>query len=846
MAVIKTGIVRLLVILGFVGMAGATAWAQPAGNAANAISYREFLQSLTPAERKIPINLVAAARYANGQPLPASLDESAALQAREGQPQPEVYRLDGVSKEALLAALAAEGLPPKFVSETRNYVTAVLTPSAVGSLAAYDAVLKISVVVGPTAQGQGSTEAAAAHRLVDLYPLDKPEAGDPALDGSGVVIGVISLPFTQVDLEALEAETTRLIPSASALHFRTGAVDNDNGSLDALYLLQVIYDMAPGAQVVLASPGVNSTPGEMASVVSALVAGDPDAAIPAANIIVDDLFYADQNPFEIDEIAEAVIAARNENVLYITAAGDNGQNGAAPTSTVYLADFDGIEAPSALVQIDPFLNGYYVQSFGGDGFISVSEDLDNLCVFWSERPSPGLIPRFVAWVYDDNNKVVGDIGLSAPGGCAGTPVLAGYKVVFDQGASAVSNYRLMVTGVRSVVPTTLRFQGPIFDTVTSGSIRGHAASADALTVAASVLCDDGETVSYSNCSSLAVASYSSDGEQAGTARFFWESDGSGGFTEISGGLAVSKPNLTAAGQSILKTVSSGTTDDANFYGTSASAAVSAGVAGLYWQYARDTLNIRTAFVDDMTAYLLQRSLLNVGDPGSDTLSGFGVIDAPKPVELGIGTPGAPAPLLRLAMTAKSAGASMAFQALLSADSGATYEATCTESGEAISGWTDKGVEPDRSYAVQATPESVVRCTVTGSVSDGDGGTVTASDTETVIVKAVAETSVSFAAGVDEISVVWSTDTDIADEGMLVVTLTCTNTITGVTVVDNVELDESPYLVEAEDGEALDCSVSTSLLVNGGAATAVGDPATATVTPDMASGLPIWLLYQATQ
>jgi len=240
MAVIKTGIVRLLVILGFVGMAGATAWAQPAGNAANAISYREFLQSLTPAERKIPINLVAAARYANGQPLPASLDESAALQAREGQPQPEVYRLDGVSKEALLAALAAEGLPPKFVSETRNYVTAVLTPSAVGSLAAYDAVLKISVVVGPTAQGQGSTEAAAAHRLVDLYPVDKPDAGDPALDGSGVVIGVISLPFTTVDLEALEAEATRLVPTASALHIRTGAVDNDNGSLDALYLLQVI------------------------------------------------------------------------------------------------------------------------------------------------------------------------------------------------------------------------------------------------------------------------------------------------------------------------------------------------------------------------------------------------------------------------------------------------------------------------------------------------------------------------------------------------------------------------------------------------------------------------------
>ncbi|GIR90437.1 MAG: hypothetical protein CM15mP89_4420 [Gammaproteobacteria bacterium] len=32
------------------------------------------------------------------------------------------------------------------------------------------------------------------------------------------------------------------------------AVDNTDGSLDALYLLQLIYDMAPDAQVVMASP----------------------------------------------------------------------------------------------------------------------------------------------------------------------------------------------------------------------------------------------------------------------------------------------------------------------------------------------------------------------------------------------------------------------------------------------------------------------------------------------------------------------------------------------------------------------------------------------------------------
>ena len=41
----------------------------------------------------------------------------------------------------------------------------------------------------------------------------------------------------------------------------------------------------------------------MATIVAALATGDSDAGIPAADIIIDDL-YADQNPFEIDEVSE--------------------------------------------------------------------------------------------------------------------------------------------------------------------------------------------------------------------------------------------------------------------------------------------------------------------------------------------------------------------------------------------------------------------------------------------------------------------------------------------------------------------------------------------------------------
>jgi hypothetical protein len=95
-------------------------------------------------------------------------------------------------------------------------------------------------------------------------------------------------------------------------------------------------------------------------------------------------------------------------------------------------------------------------------------------------------------------------------------------------------------------------------------------------------------------------------------------------------------------------------------------------------------------------------------------------------------------------------------------------------------------------------------------------------------------------------VTWAADAGIADTGMLVVSLTCTNTTTGDTIVDAVAMDANPYTIESEDGEPLECTASTTLSVNDGAPSAVGSAVTATTTPDMASGLPIWLLYQATQ
>lgn len=846
----------LLVCLLGASMPGGEVFAAEGHN--QSAAYRAFLDSLSVSERKLPIRLVATQRHAVKRELPPGLEIQAGQRAGNFSSRESVYRVDGRSADELVGALAQLGLAPSFVSASRAYVTAKLTDSMAVALSASDSVFKITEVVGPIAQGQGSTQAAGAHRLSDLYPADKPGDGDPALDGSEVVIGLISLPVKQADLTALDEATTRVIPDAGHLVVRTGdkaishgagaldAVDSANGSMDALFLLQLIYDMAPGATVVLASPGVNSVPGELATAVSALVSGDTDAGIPAANIIIDDLFYPDQNPFEIDEVSESIAAASAAGALYVTAAGDTGQGGSVATSAVYISDFQGIQAPSGLVAIDPYLSGFFVQSFGGDGLITLEEDLDRLCAFWSEKPAPGTDPKFTAWVYDASDQLVvgAELFTAAPGGCNSVPLSAGHKVVFDQGLTATSGLRLMVTGVRSTVPATLAYSGAVFDEVTRGNIRGHAAGADALTVAASDLCVDDNSTDYATCSARSISSYSSDGEAAGTARFFWESDGAGGYSAIANGLAVAKPDLSAAGQSILTASSGGSTSPEVYYGTSASAAVTAGIAALYWEYVAENTDVLSEYYASAVRDLLSGSAIDVGDNGNDSVSGAGILDAPKPLEdnSGVGA----LPRVTVTLSARSAGALLQFTAALDSSAGATYTATCNDGGVAIGSWTDQSVLPDTSYRVQATPESRVACTVTGSVSDGAGGVLTAMDSAAVTAGAVADTAVSFDAGVDDVSVAWRVDANIVNPSMLTVALRCTDSGSGDIFVNVADLQTSPYVFAIGETDSFDCSVTTVLSVNGGSNIAVGAPVTETVTASASSGLPIWLLYQANQ
>ena len=264
---------------------------------------KAFLASRTIAERKVPVSVAQqwredpetfdALRTLFGQPGTAS---QTAAEVRA------LYRVDAVDAAAIETLLGALGVTPKFVSQRRPYATVELTAAQIQVLAESDDVTRIRAVIGPRAKGNASL----AHDISSLSTGNAAGGGD--LSGSGVVIGLISLPFSGSLLTALETATAVPTEASGNLIILGDAKvtcdpDADPGpdpctdlTADALNMLQVIHQIAPGAQVVIGSPGSASEPGEMATLIDAMVAGDTGNSVPAANIVFDDLYYPARTP----------------------------------------------------------------------------------------------------------------------------------------------------------------------------------------------------------------------------------------------------------------------------------------------------------------------------------------------------------------------------------------------------------------------------------------------------------------------------------------------------------------------------------------------------------------------
>ncbi|NJL29887.1 MAG: hypothetical protein HC897_19325, partial [Thermoanaerobaculia bacterium] len=120
----------------------------------------------------------------------------------------------------------------------------------------------------------------------------------------------------------------------------TAGPERNPGSSEGTALLEIIHDLAPGAELIFATG--NGGQAQMAQNILALAAAGCD-------VIADDVFYFGEPPFQDGVIAQAVDQVSAAGVFYFSSAGNSGRLNAG-TAGVW-------EGPFAAGSIPPPLTG---------------------------------------------------------------------------------------------------------------------------------------------------------------------------------------------------------------------------------------------------------------------------------------------------------------------------------------------------------------------------------------------------------------------------------------------------------------------------------------------------------
>lgn len=448
---------------------------------------------------------------------------------------------------------------------------------------------------GSTNVGAATSEGSAAH------------AADRArkffnTDGTGVRIGVLSDSddFKEASIASgdLPADTVT-VPGQSGRP----------GSGEGTAMMEIVHDVAPGAKLFFAT--AFESPESFADNIRRL------RFEFGCDIIIDDVIYFFESPYQDDIIAAAVIDVTEDGALYFSSAGNEG-NYNDGTSGTWEGDF---KAAGTLPSLPA---GYTINDFsGGDKVISNRIEFGGgpLILHWSD---PGSLDNAVSsndydlFVLDDTLR---NVVLAA------TDIQDGDDLPFEfLGFFIPADFRVVVArnvGAATRAVRIVHFGGE-FGLSTPGAVYGHAAAFDAVAVAAvdAALAVGGEFIAGPT---TPVELFSADGYR----RVFYNRNGvriHGGVTFNSvGGELRFKPEVAAAdGVSTTLPPSSGLNP---FFGTSAAAPHAGAIAGLLMSAMpeNDRFRNRQAIID---------GTLDIEAAGHDRDSGTGIVSAMKALQQG--------------------------------------------------------------------------------------------------------------------------------------------------------------------------------------------------------------------
>ncbi len=539
---------------------------------------RAFKESLPPLARKIDSQLTLALKESRNEPI-AGVPQLRANVKFEANGQVMVD-IDGNITGALLNLINANG--GKVISSTPNFHTlrAVISLDQVEVIAESGDVKFIRPAVQAITNTGSVTSQGDATHSADTARTNF------VVDGSGVNVGVLS---DSVDFLANSQSLGDLPSDLVILPGQSGVPASGEGTA----MLEIVHDLAPGSKLYFAT-AFSGAGGFAQNILNLRAAG--------CDVIIDDVFYFNESPFQDGIIAQAVTSVAADGALYFSAAGNEG-NKKDNTAGTWEGDFADGGAAGAPVNG----KGGVLHSFGTQAYNVCNRPGSATVLFWSD-PLGASTNDYDLYVLDSTGANIRRSSIN---------IQDGTQDPFEIVSSPATGERLVIVkasgDARYLHMDTI---GGRLSISTAGNIKGHCAAVDAFAVGA-VNAATSFPNPFIGGAQNPVETFSSDGPR----RFFYNADGSavtpGNFLSTGGAVRL-KPDIAAA-DGVVTTLPSNSGLNP-FFGTSAAAPHAGAVAALLKSYdpSLSAAQIRNAFTN---------TSLDIEGAGRDDNSGIGIVMA---------------------------------------------------------------------------------------------------------------------------------------------------------------------------------------------------------------------------
>jgi MYXO-CTERM domain-containing protein len=459
---------------------------------------------------------------------------------------------------------------------------------------------------GPMANASGvGTDLVNTSPGVTVHRADVAQRAFGA-NGQGIQVGVLS------DSARYLASVQALgdLPSVTVLPGQEGPLGTGEGTA----MLELVHDMAPSSELYFATAftGVAAFATNILSLRSA-----------GCDVIVDDVFYLSESPFQDGPIAQAVNTVVGDGAVYLSSAGNAGSL-LKSTAGVFEGDFVDSGASIALLSGLGVIN-LFAGSLPYDEVIATN-GASAYTLFWSD-PLGTSANDYDLFVLDSTLSTVV---------ASSTNVQAGAQDPFEQATPTPAvGQRLVVVKKVGAQDRFLHLNGNRHRLAlsTTGQTKGHSAAAGAFSVAATPAGTAIGTGSPSGpfpgvfTASNVLENYSSDGSR----RIYYDADGSLANTSNSslladGGVVRQKPDVAAADG-----VATATPGFSLFYGTSASAPHAAGIVA-------QMLSVAPAATGAQIRAALTATTIDIEGAGTDINAGAGIVMADSAVSALLSAP----------------------------------------------------------------------------------------------------------------------------------------------------------------------------------------------------------------